>query len=42
VSDRSILRVLLKVTPKEGYSWVECGACGFGWQVLDFAEKRVG
>ena len=41
-SDPSILKALLKVTPKDGYSWVECGSCSGGWQVLDFAEKRVG
>jgi len=40
----AILRVLLKVKPgmDEGYSWVECGACGFAWPVPDFAEERVG
>lgn len=37
VSDSSILKALLKVTPKDGYSWVECGACSGGWQVLDYA-----
>jgi hypothetical protein len=42
VSDPSILKALLKVTPKDHYSWVECGACSGGWQVLDFAEERVG
>jgi hypothetical protein len=38
----SILKALLKVTPKDGYSWVGCGDCSGGWQVLDFAEERVG
>jgi hypothetical protein len=28
--------------PKDRYSWVECGAFSGGWQVLDFAEERVG
>jgi hypothetical protein len=37
-SDPSILKALLKITPKDGYSWVECGACSAGWQVLDLAE----
>jgi hypothetical protein len=42
VSDPSILKALLKVTPKDRYSWVKCGACSGGWQVLDFAEQRIG
>jgi hypothetical protein len=39
--DASILKALLEITPKEGYSWVECGACSGDWKVLDFAEARV-
>jgi hypothetical protein len=33
-----IRKVLLKVKPGlgEGYDWVECGACGAGWQVSHF------
>jgi hypothetical protein len=42
VSDVSIVKALLKLTPKDGYSWVECGACSAGWQVPDFAEASVG
>jgi hypothetical protein len=36
----AILRALLKVKPGLGgdYSWVECGACSAGWQVLDYTE----
>jgi hypothetical protein len=43
-TDPAILRVLLKVKPgmEEGYSWVECGGCGFGWPVPDFAEASSG
>jgi hypothetical protein len=41
-TDPVILKALLKITPKHGYSWVECGAYSGGWQVLDFAEERVG
>jgi hypothetical protein len=39
--DPSVLRVLLKVKPGlgEGYDWVECGACGAGWQVPHYAES---
>jgi len=33
---------LLKITPKDSYTWVECGGCQAGWQVANFAEKRVG
>jgi len=34
-TDPSVLKVLLNVKPGlgEGYDWVECGACGGGWQV---------
>jgi hypothetical protein len=33
--DPSALRVLLKIKPGlgGGYDWLECGACGAGWQV---------
>jgi hypothetical protein len=37
-TDHAILRALLKITPKDGYAWVECGGCQAGWQVADFAE----
>ena len=39
-TDRAVLRALLRIRPglEEGYSWVECGACGFAWPVPDFAE----
>jgi hypothetical protein len=26
--------------PGEGYDWVECGACGAGWQVPHFKIVR--
>ena len=37
----TVLKVLLKVKPGmgEGYDWVECGACDYGWQVPHFAES---
>jgi hypothetical protein len=41
-TDPAILRALLKITPKDGYAWVECGGCQAGWQVADFAEEHVG
>jgi hypothetical protein len=34
-----MLRVLLKVTDKGDYDWVECGACETGWQVPHNAES---
>jgi hypothetical protein len=38
---RAMLRVLLKVTDKDDYDWVERGSCDAGWQVPHYAE-RVG
>jgi hypothetical protein len=32
-----MLRILLKVTDKDDYDWVECGGCGAGWQVPYYA-----
>jgi hypothetical protein len=40
-TDPAILRALLKLTLKDGYTWVECGGCQAGWQVADCAEERV-
>ena len=34
-----MLRVLLKVTDKGEYDWVECGSCEVGWQVPPYAES---
>jgi hypothetical protein len=36
-----VLRVILKVEDGAGgdYHWVECGACGAGWQVMFYAER---
>jgi hypothetical protein len=42
VTDPAVLKVLLKITPKEGYSWCECGSCETGWQVPFYAEASVG
>jgi hypothetical protein len=39
VTDPAVLRVLLKVTDKGDYAWVECGSCEAGWQVLFYAER---
>jgi hypothetical protein len=39
-TDPAMLKVLLKVKPGlgEGYDWVECSACGAGWQVAHYAK----
>jgi hypothetical protein len=33
-----LLKILLKVTPSDGYAWMVCGVCQGGWQVPDYAE----
>jgi hypothetical protein len=40
-TDPAVLRVVLKAIEKDGYWWVECGACDTAWQVPYYAE-RVG
>ena len=39
-TDPAVIKVLLKVTDRGDYDWVECGGCGVGWQVPHL--KRVG
>jgi hypothetical protein len=34
-----ILKVLLRVTEKDGYWWCECAGCQSGWQVPYYAES---
>jgi hypothetical protein len=34
--DPAVIKVLLKVTDKGDYDWVECGSCEAGWQVAHF------
>ena len=36
--DPAVLRLALKVTDKDGYWWVQCGACDTGWAVPHYAE----
>lgn len=38
-TDAAMLRVLLKVTYKGDYDWIECGSCDAGWQVAHYAES---
>ena len=42
VTDPAVLRVLLKVTDKGDYAWVECGSCEAGWQVPFYGSESVG
>ena len=37
----AVIKVLLKVTDKGDYDWVECGSCDAGWQVPHYAEESV-
>jgi hypothetical protein len=39
VTDPAMLRAVLRVTPKDGYDWVECNGCDLGWQVSHYAES---
>jgi hypothetical protein len=41
-TDLSVLKILLKVTEKDGHHWVTCAGCGRGWQVPYYAEESVG
>jgi hypothetical protein len=34
-----MLRVLLKVTDKGDFDWLESGSCDAGWQVARYAEN---
>ena len=38
-TDPSVLRAVLRVTPKDGYSWVACNSCDYGWQIQYVAES---
>ena len=35
----SMIKILLKITDKGDYDWVECGSCEAGWQVPHYAES---
>ena len=39
MTDPVVLKLLLKVTDKGDYDWVECGSCDAAWQVAHFAES---
>jgi hypothetical protein len=36
------LKVLLKVSERDDYDWVQCSACDTGWQVPHYAAESVG
>ena len=38
-TDGAMLRLLLKVTDKGYYDWVQCRSCDAGWQVAHYAES---
>jgi hypothetical protein len=40
-TDPVLIRAILKVRDADGYWWVECGGCDFGWQVPYFAVESV-
>jgi hypothetical protein len=40
VIEPDVLRLILKVTEKDGYWYVQCGSCTSGWQV-PFRRDRV-
>jgi hypothetical protein len=42
VTDPVLLRAILRVHDREGYWWVECGTCDYGWQVAYYAAESVG
>lgn len=41
-TDPTIVKAILLVTDREGYWWVECSACEYGWQVPYYAAENVG
>jgi hypothetical protein len=41
-TDPDVTRVLLRITEKDGYWWVECAGCESGWHVPFYAQERVG
>jgi hypothetical protein len=42
VTDPDVIKVLLRITEKVDYWWVECAGCESGWQVPFYAQERVG
>jgi hypothetical protein len=41
-TEPDVIKVLLRITEKDGYWWVECAGCEGGWQVPFYAQERVG
>jgi hypothetical protein len=42
VTDAALLKAILRVHDGDGYWWVECGTCDYGWQVPYYAAESVG
>jgi hypothetical protein len=42
VIDPTIVKVILRVHDREGYWWVECATCEYGWQTPYFAAAAGG
>jgi hypothetical protein len=42
VTDPDVIKVLLRVTEKDSYWWVECAGCEGGWQVPFYAQESAG
>ena len=38
-TDPAVIRAVLKFQEREGYWWVQCGACDGGWQVPFYAQS---
>jgi hypothetical protein len=38
-TDPVMIRAILRVTDKDGYSWVQCNSCDTAWQVRYYAES---
>jgi hypothetical protein len=41
-TDPVLVRAILKIQERDGYWWVQCGACDGGWQVPFYAVESVG
>ena len=41
-TDPAIIGATLRVQEREGYWWVECATCDYGWQVPYYAAESVG
>jgi hypothetical protein len=42
LSDPAVLKILLRITEKDGYWWTECAGCQSGWQVPHYVAESAG